>query len=128
MRRIYLLFIIFSLLFSPAGAQVHIVTIENPTGLHRSELVAVSADQLGIAKGTDVVVRDAFGIERTSQWTYDGKLLLDVHVRPNGSCVSTDSCSHANTPSTKNLICSCRHSWPISLNDNRLWSDDKPLE
>lgn len=48
MRRIYLLFIIFSLLFSPAGAQVHIVTIENPTGLQRSELVAVSADQLRI--------------------------------------------------------------------------------
>lgn len=38
----------FTLFTSPAGAQVHIVTIENPTGLQRSELVAVSADQLRI--------------------------------------------------------------------------------
>lgn len=70
-------------------SQAQAVTIENPTGLQRSELVSVSAEELGIASGTDVVVRDTFGIERTSQWTYDGCLLIDVHLRPNGKTTYT---------------------------------------
>lgn len=65
------------------------IAIENTTSLQRSELVAISADKLGIASGAEVAVRDAFGIERTSQWTYDGQLLLDVHVRSNSHTTYT---------------------------------------
>lgn len=65
------------------------ITISNPMSAQRSELVAISADQLGIESGKGVVVRDAFGIERVTQWTYDGQLLMDVHVRPNGKAVFT---------------------------------------
>lgn len=63
------------------------ITVENTTPLQRSELVAVSADQLGVEAGKGVVLRDAFGIERATQWTHDGQLLMDVHVRPYGKAV-----------------------------------------
>ena len=79
----------FSLFTGHIGAHAQTITIENPTGLQRSEIVAICADKLGIAKGVDVVVRDAFDIERTSQWTYNGQLLLDVHVRPNSKTAYT---------------------------------------
>ena len=65
------------------------ITISNPTSVQRSELVAVSAEQLGIEPGKGVIVRDAFGIERATQWTHDGLLLMDVHVRPYGKAVFT---------------------------------------
>lgn len=65
------------------------ITIENPTDMQRSELVAVSADQLGIKASTDVIVRDVFGIEWISQWTHDGNLLLDVHIRPHSKASYT---------------------------------------
>ena len=45
--------------------------------------MAIDAAALGIEAGKGVVVRDVSNIERPSQWTHDGKLLLDVHVRPN---------------------------------------------
>ena len=65
------------------------ITISNPTSEQRSELVSVSAEQLGIEAGKGVIVRDAFGIECTTQWTYDGQLLLPVHVRPNSKTTFT---------------------------------------
>ena len=81
-RPLFALFTILCLLFSgPVGAQT--LTVSNPTSAQRSELVAIDAAALGIEVGKGVVVRDVSNIERPSQWTYDGKLLLDVHVRPN---------------------------------------------
>ena len=65
------------------------IVVENPTKRQRSELIAIGAEQLGIEAGKGVIVRDAFGIERATQWTYDGQLLMDVHVRPNGKAVFT---------------------------------------
>lgn len=73
----------------PAWAQTLTLTIENPTGLQRSELLSVSAEELNITVGADVVLRDAFGIERTTQWTHDGQLLLDVRVRPHSKATYT---------------------------------------
>ena len=72
-------FYLFTLL--PLSAQT--LTITNPTSSQRSELVSIDAVALGIEAGKDIIVRDVSNIERACQWTYDGKLLLDVHVRPN---------------------------------------------
>ena len=65
------------------------IFVQNTTSLQRSELVAISAEQLGVEAGKGVIVRDACGIERTTQWTHDGQLLLPVHVRPNSKATFT---------------------------------------
>lgn len=88
MRRIIAVFISFMLLLPSVKAQ-KTITITNPTSAQRSELVSIPAGPLGIEVGKGVIVRDAFGIERVSQWTYDGQLLVDVHVRPHGKAVLT---------------------------------------
>ena len=87
MRKLFF-FISFTLLLPSVKAQ-RTITISNPTSAQRSELVSVRAEQLGIEAGKGVIVRDAFGIERVTQWTYDGQLLVDVHVRPHGKAVFT---------------------------------------
>ena len=84
-----ILFLTFSLFLLPSLKAQKTITITNPTSAQRSELVAVSAKQLGIEPGKGVIVRDAFGIERATQWTHEGQLLMDVHVRPNGKAVYT---------------------------------------
>ena len=84
------LFLLTSYLFLLASAMAQkTITVENTTSLQRSELVAISAEQLGIEAGKGVIVRDAFGIERATQWTYDGQLLLPVHVRPDSKATFT---------------------------------------
>jgi hypothetical protein len=65
------------------------VTISNPTALQRKELVAIDTTLLSFSASKGVIVRDAFGIERTSQLTYDGQLLIDVHVSPLSKAVYT---------------------------------------
>ena len=88
MKKLFL-FLIFSLFLLPSLKAQKTITISNPTSAQRSELVAVSAEQLGIEPGKGVIVRDDFGIERATQWTHDGLLLMDVHVRPYGKAVFT---------------------------------------
>ena len=88
MRKL-ILFLTSCTFFLPSLKAQKTITVENTTSFQRSELIAVSADALGMKAGTDIVVRDAFGIERITQWTYEGQLLMDVHVRPNGKAVYT---------------------------------------
>ena len=87
--RKFLLLITSSIILLPSLKAQKTIVVENPTKQQRSELVAIGADQLGVEAGNGVIVRDAFGIERTTQWTYDGKLLLPVHVRPNSKATFT---------------------------------------
>ncbi|MBQ7420132.1 MAG: DUF4861 family protein [Prevotella sp.] len=63
------------------------IAVTNPTQEQRQEVVEIDTTGLGLPAG--FVVRDAFGIERTAQLTYDGKLLVDVHVRPAGTATYT---------------------------------------
>ena len=65
------------------------VAITNPTAMQRQELVSIDAGKLDFPVKDGVVVLDAFGIERTSQLTHDGRLLLDVHVRPHATVTYT---------------------------------------
>ena len=88
MRRLVLLSFFLSL-FSYSLAQTNVITITNPTALQRQELVGIDVSLLGFDASKGVVVRDPFGIECTSQLTYDGKLLIDVHVRPNSQTTYT---------------------------------------
>ena len=89
MKKIAFLSILVVLCTMSLQAQPVTVTISNPTAAQRQELVAIGANQLPFSVKDGVIVRDAFGIEQTSQLTHDGKLLLYVHVRPNGKAVFT---------------------------------------
>lgn len=85
----------FALLFAAASfcgiaaqAQQVTVTVINSAESQRQELVEVDAkavrEKLGIADGKPFKVFNALRQEVAYQLTYDGKLLLDASVRPNG--------------------------------------------
>ena len=63
------------------------IAVMNPIHEQRQEVVEIDTAELGLPAA--FVVRDAFGIERATQLTYDGKLLLDVHVRPGATATYT---------------------------------------
>ena len=70
-------------------AQTATITVTNPTAAQRSELLSIDASELPFSAKEGIIVRDVSNIERATQLTHDGKLLLDVHVRPNGKAVFT---------------------------------------
>ncbi len=78
-----------------AGAKDISVVVTNNEPTQRQELVEVDVNnvysQMGVAKGTTLVVRNALGQEVDYQVTYDGKLLIDAAVRPCGQAVYTIS-------------------------------------
>jgi hypothetical protein len=88
-KRVILSLLLVLCLLATCPAQSVTLTISNPTSAQRSELVAIDAATLGIEVGKGVVVRDVSNIERPTQWTHDGKLLMEVHVRPHGKAVFT---------------------------------------
>ena len=91
MRQILLTLV--TLLCSAAEALPVRIVVENNTDRVRQQVVEVSAaevrQQLGLADGETFVVRNAFGQLTDYQLTYDGQLLLDVSVRPQGVAAFT---------------------------------------
>jgi hypothetical protein len=79
---------------SLAGKTVTI-TVTNDEKEQRQELVEVDlktvTDKLALADDDAFVVRNAFGQQVDYQITYDGKLLIDVAVRPCGKATFTVS-------------------------------------
>ncbi len=65
------------------------VEVKNPTGDSRNDVVELDATsvfgRLGIAGGRQLVVRDGDRTEVPYQLTHDGKLLIQVFVRPQSS-------------------------------------------
>ena len=87
MRKTIFLFALLPLCSLTTAAQT--ITVSNPTDAQRSELISIDATDLGIESGKGVIVRDVSNIERPTQWTHDGKLLMEVHVRPHGKAIFT---------------------------------------
>ena len=86
MNRLFI-FILFSLLVSPAGAQKLTLEVSNPSTEFREQVVEVSLDDVLTRLGTttdSLRVRDAAGLDVPFQVTFDGKLLLEVSVRKGG--------------------------------------------
>lgn len=79
---------------SLAGKTVTI-TVTNDEKEQRQELIEVDlktvTDKLALADDDAFVVRNAFGQQVDYQITYDGKLLIDVAVRPCGKAMFTVS-------------------------------------
>ena len=82
---------VFGLALAPllADAENVTVSVSNNSGMQRQELVEVPVDdvyaRLGIQKGGQFIVKNALGQQVAYQVTYDGKLLIDASVRPNGT-------------------------------------------
>ena len=76
-----------------AGAKDITVAVYNNEPAQRQEIVEIDAAkvyaQMGINKGTDIIVRNSLGQEVAYQLTYDGKLLIDAAVRPCGKASFT---------------------------------------
>ena len=88
MRKQLFLLAFVLILQSSLKAQTTIV-VENKTNQQRSELISISAEQLGVKPRTKLIVRDVFDIEQPTQWTYDGRLLMSVYVKPNDKATFT---------------------------------------
>ena len=69
------------------------VTVGNPSGMQRQEVVELDAasvfQRLGISGGRQFVVKNALGFEVAYQLTYDGKLLIEACVAPKGQATYT---------------------------------------
>ena len=69
------------------------VTVGNPSGMQRQEVVELDAasvfQRLGISGGRQFVVKNALGFEVPYQLTYDGKLLIEACVAPKGRATYT---------------------------------------
>ncbi|MGM9734585.1 MAG: DUF4861 family protein [Prevotella sp.] len=69
------------------------VTVSNPSGMQRQEVVELDAasvfQRLGISGGRQFVVKNALGFEVAYQLTYDGKLLIEACVAPKGQATYT---------------------------------------
>ena len=102
------------MVFCSVAVAQQTITVENTTDLQRSELIAISAEQLGMKPQTNVVVRDVFGIEQQTQWTHDGKLLLSVYVRPRGK---TSYSIQLGTPALPGLSWVAGRHYPGRLDD-----------
>ena len=88
-RRLFVLSFALGLLaLQPAQAQQVNVSVSNTTVFQRQELVELDAqtvyDKLGISGGRQFKVINALKQEVAYQITYDGKILIDTSVRPNG--------------------------------------------
>lgn len=73
----------------PACAADVVVTVANNSDVQRQELVEIPVKdvyaKLGAAQEERFIVKNSLGQQVAYQITYDGKLLIDVSVRPNGA-------------------------------------------
>ena len=73
------------------GLQRVSFNVHNSLDFQIQKLAEVSLDSickgLGCGNGDDIIVRDAHGNEVEYQKSYNGKLLVDASVRPNGDAV-----------------------------------------
>lgn len=100
------------------------VTVTNSEDTQRQELVEIDAaavkEALGLAEGETFVVRNAVGQQEDYQLTHDGKLLVDVAVRPNGQAVLTIS---KGTPQEPKVYVTGRQ-YPERV-DDIAWENDR---
>ena len=122
MRQILLTLV--TLLCSAAEALPVRIVVENNTDRVRQQVVEVSTaevrQQLGLADGETFVVRNAFGQLTDYQLTYDGQLLLDVSVRPQGVAAFTVERGTPRQP--KAYVCGRQYK---ERKDDMAWENDR---
>ncbi|MBR1462597.1 MAG: DUF4861 domain-containing protein [Prevotella sp.] len=92
------------LMIAPAFAKDVTVTVTNEEKVQRQEVVEIDLyavyKSLGINVGEPIVVKNALGQEVAYQISYDGKILVDVSVRPCGNAAFTVSAGNPRAMKT----------------------------
>lgn len=100
------------------------VTINNPYRMQRQELVEIDAQtvykKLGITSGRQFKVINALRQEVPYQITYDGKILVDVSVRPNGEARFTIVSGQPRP--VKTVVCGRQYTERL---DDIAWENDR---
>lgn len=116
----------FSLILAPVSVDAGDVTITvtNNSDVQRQELIEVPVNdiyaKLGIKKGEQFIVRNALGQQVAYQITYDGKLLVDASVRPEGTADFTIT---QGTPKPMKTVV-CGKQYPERV-DDIAWENDR---
>lgn len=100
------------------------ITVTNATDVQRQELVEVDLatvrSLLALTADETFIVKNAVGQQVMTQQTRDGKLLLDVAVRPQGKAVFTVT---PGTPQTfENVVCGRQYPERV---DDIAWENDR---
>ena len=115
---------VFLLLSGTVCADSVRIVVTNGEQVQRQEVVEVDAaavcQKLGAVQGESLVVRNQFGQEVGYQLTHDGKLLIDVAVRPCGTAEFTVALGKPKAP--KVYVCG-RH-YPERV-DDIAWENDR---
>ena len=92
MKKVMISFVL-GLMAMAASAQQVTVQVKNNTSQQRQELVEIDAQtvyqKLGVAPGRNFRIINAVRQEVSYQITYDGKILIDASVRPQGTATFT---------------------------------------
>ena len=116
-------FLFLALLSVLAGNAKVVLTATNPSATQRQEVVAWDARQvwnkLGVSAGSDLIVKNPYGQTVTYQITHDGRLLLDVSVRPNGT--ATFTVEQGNRSEFKSYVEGKYYAWRM---DDITWEND----
>lgn len=117
----------FGLLLAPfkvsAGNNVT-VSVSNSDNIQRQELVEIQLkdiyNKLGIKPGEKFIVKNALNQQVTYQITYDGKLLIDASVRPNGTADFTVTIGEPKP--MKTFVCGKQYPERV---DDIAWENDR---
>jgi hypothetical protein len=110
------------LLATGSNAKV-IITATNTSQHQRQEVVAWSAkdvwERLGVKEGSSLIVKNPYGQTVTHQITHDGRLLIDVTVRPEGTAEFT--VEQGNSADFKPYVFGKQYAWRV---DDITWEND----
>lgn len=110
------------LLATGSNAKV-IITATNTSQHQRQEVVAWNAkdvwQRLGVKEGSSLIVKNPYGQTVTHQITHDGRLLLDVSVRPKGTAEFT--VEQGNCADFKPYVFGKQYAWRV---DDITWEND----
>lgn len=112
-----------ALLSSVDGSAKVLLTATNQSRHQRQEVVAWSVkdvwQRLGVGQGSSLIVKNPYGQTVTHQITHDGRLLLDVTVRPEGTAEFT--VEPGNSSSFKPYVFGKQYAWRV---DDITWEND----
>ena len=123
MKKVMISFVL-GLMAMAASAQQVTVQVKNNTSQQRQELVEIDAQtvyqKLGVAPGRNFRIINAVRQEVSYQITYDGKILIDASVRPQGT--ATFTIVKASPRDAKVFVCGRQYPERV---DDIAWENDR---
>lgn len=124
LKCIFAMFLALTMGMTTASAKV-VLTVKNPSTDQRHEVVAFDAkkvwQQLGVAEGSHLVVKDLYGLQVASQITHDQRLLVEAMVLPGGLAKFNVEAGNTGRQFV-NYACGKLYAWRV---DDITWENDK---